>query len=70
MTNIKDDQINMGWNEYLITKIMLIVCVTLTYPVIRAIKKVKAGTTSVIAEARIGLLYPIPKYINSCTEQL
>lgn len=54
--------------KLIINKIMLIICIT--YPAITAIRKVKAGITSVIAEARIGLLYPIPKYHNIWTEQL
>lgn len=32
--------------------------------------KVNAGVRSVVAEAKVGELYPIPKYINDCTQQL
>ena len=32
--------------------------------------KVNAGVRSVMAEAKVGELYPIPKYINNCTQQL
>lgn len=32
--------------------------------------KVNAGVRLVMAEANVGELYPIPKYINDCTQQL
>ena len=32
--------------------------------------KVNAGVRSVMAEAKVGELYPIPKYTNNCTQQL
>lgn len=41
-----------------------------TYLVMMASMKVKAGTRSVMAEAKVGELYLIPTYINICIEQL
>lgn len=38
--------------------------------VMMASMKVKAGTRSVMAEAKVGELYLIPTYINICMEQL
>lgn len=32
--------------------------------------KANAGARSIIAEAKVGELYPIPKYMNICTQEL